>query len=117
MMEGNRREFDDGAEGSQEGRFSRGRPANMSMRFLTWLYLTCAIALIGFVLGSVKLVLSHYTSPQPIPHVRMFSLRSTGLLISGALLLSGLGAFLVILANRFWPNKFPLRSRSGRRDD
>lgn len=90
-MEGNWREFDDGAEGSQEGRFSCGRPANMSMRFLTWLYLTCAIALIGFVLGSVKPVLSHYTSPQPIPHVRMFSLRSTGLLVSGALLLSGLG--------------------------
>lgn len=116
-MEGNWREFDDGAEGPQEGRFNCGRPPNMSMRFLTWLYLTCAIALIGFVLGSVKLVLSHYTSQHPIPHVRMFSLRSTGLLISGALLLSGFGAFLVILANRFRPDSFPLRSRSGRRDD
>ncbi|MDP9651769.1 hypothetical protein J2793_007244 [Paraburkholderia caledonica] len=111
-MEGNWRELDDGAEDSQEGRFNCGRPPNTSMRFLTWLYLTCVIALIGFVLGSVKLVLSHYTSQQPVPHVRMSSLRSTGLLIGGGLLLSGLGAFLVILANRFWPDSFPLRSRS-----
>lgn len=89
----------------------------MSKRFITWLYLTCALALIGSVLGSVKLVLSHYIPSQPFPDVRTFSLRNARLLISGALFLSGLGAFLVVLTNWIWPEQFPLRSKFGSRDD
>jgi hypothetical protein len=32
-------------------------------------------------------------------------------------LLAGLVSFFIVLGNWFWPDKFPLRARFGRKDD
>jgi hypothetical protein len=89
----------------------------MAKRFATWIYLTFTLSFIGVALGAAKIWLVHVLSSSVPVDLHQLTSRNICILIGGAILLSGLGAFFIILATWLWPEQFSLHRKCARKSD
>ncbi|MCX4150868.1 hypothetical protein PQR70_33755 [Paraburkholderia madseniana] len=89
----------------------------MRKRLTIWCLLTSAISIAVLLLLPLKIAAGHYLGGHPWPNLAALSFRDVLSLLGELVLLAGLVSFFIVLGNWFWPDKFPLRARFGRKDD
>lgn len=89
----------------------------MRKRLTIWCLLTSVISIAVLLLLPLKIAAGHYLGGHPWPHLAALSFRDVLSLLGELVLLAGLVSFFIVLGNWFWPDKFPLRARFGRKDD